>query len=425
LYDGELFLSLALQNQNLLFQLSMQELSRSAQSPVASAPMMTDEQLLAYYKETLNKESNYVRLARLYLDFCLDKGFGFDEMSWQLFCAGKSKSYHSTVRRFVKFCQKNNIFQVSKAPKHRHRAASNELVLKFLKHCEATMDGEKSPETYNIALTQYFKFLDKTHQVIGRSSVLAFMQDMQQKGLSAYTQNSYLSAIRQLVRFVISERQELQLGLTDAQLQGLREILLIRARRIPRGFTKDSLNEEQLEKLLKNVEDCNRLHFGGSLNEAELKRQTLHDRLMISLMAHCGLRTIEVCRLRKRDCDIEQGLLHVIGKGYKATVPVKCFMQTRELLRMWLPNVDNSLFNGIETRQVREVVNRHLQYCNFKTERMTAHSLRHTCAEILRSKGVSDRLIQRQLRHARADTTQLYTLRQEEKIYLERMPEMF
>lgn len=404
----------------------MQELiTAQHQSPAAAGPQMTDVQLLAYYKESLKNENNYVRLARLYLDFCLDKDFGLDEISWQLFCSGKSKSYQSTVRKFVKFCQKNNVNRVSRAPKHRHSKASNELVLKFLKHCEATMDGDKSPETYNIALTQYFKFLEKDQLIIGRSSVLSFMQEMQKKGLSAYTQNSYLSAIRQLVRFVISERQELQLGLTDAQLQGLREILLIRARRIPRGFTKDSLNEIQLNQLLESVDNANRLYFEGKLSEAELKKQNLHDRLMISLMAHCGLRTIEVCRLRKRDCDLEKGLLHVIGKGYKAAVAVKCFAQSRELLRMWLPYASDFVFGGIETRQVREVVNRHLSYCNFKSDRMTAHSLRHTCAEILRSKGVSDRLIQRQLRHARADTTQLYTLRQEEKIYLERMPEIF
>jgi integrase/recombinase XerC len=142
----------------------------------------------------------------------------------------------------------------------------------------------------------------------------------------------------------------------------------------------------------------------------------LRDRAMLELFYSSGLRLSELCALRWRDLDLNEGLVTVLGKGSKQrTVPVGS--HARKALDAWRDDsfggTDAPVFPGrggntITSRAV-QIRLRQLAQRQGLFKRVHPHLLRHSFAShVLESSG-DLRGVQELLGHADIATTQIYT----------------
>jgi integrase len=132
------------------------------------------------------------------------------------------------------------------------------------------------------------------------------------------------------------------------------------------------------------------------------RRLGRRDRALLLLAIHTGLRVSELVGLRRHDVTLEPAAyLSCLGKGRKQrSTPLKS--ETVAVLRAWLDESDGApddpLFPGpsgqLLTRDaIRRLVDRHTTAAatacpTLATNRVTPHTLRHTCAMQMLDSGV-------------------------------------
>jgi len=142
----------------------------------------------------------------------------------------------------------------------------------------------------------------------------------------------------------------------------------------------------------------------------------LRDRALLELFYSSGLRLSELCALRWRDLDLDDGLVTVLGKGSKQrAVPVGS--HARSALSAWKSELtaanDAPIFPGrggqpITSRAVQLRL-RLLAQQQGLFKRVHPHLLRHSFASHLLESSGDLRGVQELLRHADIATTQIYT----------------
>jgi integrase/recombinase XerC len=141
----------------------------------------------------------------------------------------------------------------------------------------------------------------------------------------------------------------------------------------------------------------------------------LRDRALLELFYSSGLRLSELCALRWRDLDLNDGLVTVLGKGRKQrSVPLGS--HARNALHEWRASTgatpDAPVFpgrNGPITPRAIQLRVRQLAQQQGLFKRVHPHLLRHSFAShILESSG-DLRGVQELLGHADIATTQIYT----------------
>jgi integrase/recombinase XerC len=141
----------------------------------------------------------------------------------------------------------------------------------------------------------------------------------------------------------------------------------------------------------------------------------LRDRALLELFYSSGLRLSELCALRWRDLDLDDGLVTVLGKGRKQrSVPLGS--HARDALQEWRRSTgaapDAPVFpgrNGPITPRAIQLRVRQLAQQQGLFKRVHPHLLRHSFAShILESSG-DLRGVQELLGHADIATTQIYT----------------
>jgi len=172
------------------------------------------------------------------------------------------------------------------------------------------------------------------------------------------------------------------------------------------------------------------------LSEKEFKAllkapNKLRDRLILCFLAH-GFRVSEVCgkyaiRVMDINFDSKPIIFMVHGKtrrrksrgreGKIRYVPLlsrwlKVFNRFESNLKRYIREnglkPEDSLFN-ISDRQVRNLIKKYARKAGIPNpNRVHPHMLRHTCATLLRRKGVPLRIIQKILGHASIKTTEIY-----------------
>lgn len=142
----------------------------------------------------------------------------------------------------------------------------------------------------------------------------------------------------------------------------------------------------------------------------------LRDRALLELFYSSGLRLSEVCGLRWRDLDFEQGLVSVLGKGSKQRI-VPVGSHARSALQEWQQASHGTsaqfVFPGRAGKQIssRAIQLRIKQLATRQGvyKRIHPHLLRHSFAShVLESSG-DLRGVQELLGHADISTTQIYT----------------
>lgn len=160
-----------------------------------------------------------------------------------------------------------------------------------------------------------------------------------------------------------------------------------------------------------------------ALLQAPDEREPLgvRDRTMLELMYASGLRVSELVALKLTELGLNEGVLHITGKGSKTRL-VPFGAQARAWLERYLREAraiilngqqDDALFvtarGGAMTRQMFWViVKKHAARAGI-TAPLSPHTLRHAFATHLLNHGADLRVVQLLLGHSDISTTQIYT----------------
>lgn len=277
------------------------------------------------------------------------------------------------------------------------KALTADLFSRFVSY----IDGkEKTVETYTKALRQLFNYfsLNGITQPT-REDVIAFREELKASGHKPTTVTNYINATRLFFQWTEQE------GLYPNIAQH------IKGAKLDREHKKDYLTSRQVKAVLETVE-----------------RDSLHglrDYAMLVLMVTGGLRTIEVSRANIGDLRTagDNTVLYVQGKGRdEKTEYIKVDGKVEEALRYYLkargetsPDAplfaslsNNSRGQRMTTRAISGVVKEHLREAGYNSDKLTAHSLRHTAVTLSLLAGKDITEVQQFARHANIATTMIY-----------------
>ena len=271
---------------------------------------------------------------------------------------------------------------------------SDVLVSRWLKFAGV---ADKSVATYSIAIRQLFKYFRDNEIVNPKREDLENWRDgLIDGGKSAATIQLYLTSAKIFFRWLSMEN--IYPNVADHLKNRVK---------ISGDHKKDALNAEQSAQLLKAI-------TGDSV-------KSKRDRAIVALLLTAGLRTIEICRADVGD--IRNGFLFVLGKGRsEKTESVKLAAPVQNLIADYLESrgkVDNTdpLFTStsnrcksarLDTQTVRKLVKTLLRGIGLDSDKLTAHSLRHTAALQMLLNGAKLEQVQQVLRHRSLNTTMIY-----------------
>jgi integrase/recombinase XerD len=260
------------------------------------------------------------------------------------------------------------------------------------------------------------------------------IEDMQLRGFSARTQECYVAAVRQLAKHY--HRRPDQLTEED-----LRQYFLYLAnkKKVARAtatialcgikfFYEQTLRQQWTTLRLVRPQREKKLPVVLAREEVRsilsLVRIPVYRACLTTIYA-CGLRLLEGAHLQVPDVDSARMLLHIHGKGKKdryVPLPEPTLQMLRSYWRthrsaVWMfpaptrHGLQHSLANngGPVTRSSLQSAFRRALLKSGIAKRAHVHTLRHSYATHLLEAGVNLRIIQDNLGHGSARTTQIYT----------------
>jgi site-specific recombinase XerD len=270
---------------------------------------------------------------------------------------------------------------------------------------------QASPHTissYRDTFRQFLKFTQArvqkppsrlTIEEIDAPLIVAFLDDLERRGLSIRSRNLRLSAFHSFFRYAAFE-----LPTHAAQIQ---RILAIPSKRFTRTLVQ-FLTRAEVEALLAAPDQ--RTWFGR------------RDHAFLLVAVQTGLRVSEMTGLTRADVALGTGAhVRVIGKGRKERC-TPLARPTRQVLHAWLHEprhgTGNILFpsttgSRLTIHGVQYLLNKHRQIASrtcpsLAHKRVTVHRLRHTAAMDLLQAGVDRSVIALWLGHESVETTQIY-----------------
>lgn len=186
----------------------------------------------------------------------------------------------------------------------------------------------------------------------------------------------------------------------------------IKGAKLDRGHKKDYLTSGQVKAVFQTADR----------DSTASKR----DYAILAIMVTAGLRCIEVARANIEDLRTagDSAALYIQGKGHEEkTDYVKLAPPVEKALRdyltdrgekdgkapLFVSDSNNSRGARITTRSVSRLVKSHMRAAGYDSDRLTAHSLRHTCATLNLLNGGTPEETQQLLRHSNINTTMIYS----------------
>ena len=270
-------------------------------------------------------------------------------------------------------------------------------------------------ESYGRDLRVFLDFVEgrgiRSFRQVTRGDVLAFLKELQGRGLSVRSVSRALISLRGLFRFLLLEGHLEEDPVEEMEVP-----------RPPRSLPH-VLSLQEVERILEAPDP------GTPLG--------VRDRAMLELLYATGMRVSELAGLVPEGVDIQVGFVRVKGKGDKERV-IPIGEVARERLDIYLREGRPRLLKGRESpylfvnRQGRglsrqgiwKLIKRYALQAGVLTP-ITPHTLRHSFATHLLERGADLRFVQVMLGHADIGTTQIYThLNQEylRKIYQQYHP---
>lgn len=146
--------------------------------------------------------------------------------------------------------------------------------------------------------------------------------------------------------------------------------------------------------------------------------EKLRDKVIIELLAYCGLRRFEVAKIKIEDINFTTNQIHIIGKGSIERTAIIFIDKLTEDLKLYITYVLDNKKQGflfpavsklnqedhIALERINSIVakagNRaHLINPTPNLKNINPHILRHSCARILKDKGFPMEVVQKVLGH--------------------------
>lgn len=273
---------------------------------------------------------------------------------------------------------------------------TEDLYHRFVSFLDAS---PKTIETYTRALRQFFAYLSsKGITQPTRDDVIAFREELKAEHKPTTVQN-YIVAVR--LFFQWTDQEGIYRNVADK----------IKGAKLNREHKKDYLTSRQIKAILRSVDRST--------------VQGLRDYAILSVMITGGLRTVEVSRADIEDMRAvgDAMALFIQGKGREEkTEYIKLQPPVEQAIREYLKargpaKLTDPLFSSnsnrgkgerLTTRSVSRIAKTRMQTAGYDSERLTAHSLRHTAVTLSLMGGQSLQEVQQFARHANITTTQIY-----------------
>lgn len=270
----------------------------------------------------------------------------------------------------------------------------------FLWHCqyERRLDM-KTLSAYRIDLNQFLQSLTRENKIINSLSkddvkkYLLSLSNYKQK-----TINRKLASLKAMLNYYECEEDSFINPIRKMQIKVKNPI------RLPIVMTLDEI-KKIFEVLYKKRIESNSMNL-------------LRDIAIVELLFASGMRVSELCSLRNRDVDINNGIIRIIGKGNKERIVQICHKETLTSLTSWnntksnlnsdTPFFTNRLKSGLSTQSVRRIIHNIVNDSGI-SKHITPHTFRHTFATLLLEEDVDIKYIQHLLGHSSIVTTQIYT----------------
>ena len=257
----------------------------------------------------------------------------------------------------------------------------------------------KSADTYKKATKQFMKYLAENGITEPTRDTVISWREYLRAEHKPTTIQLYLTAVK--LFFTWLEQEGLYKNIAN-KVKGVK---------IQKGHKKDSLTSNQSKEVLSDIDTTT----------AKGKR----DFAIVALLLTTGLRTIEIVRADVADLRTvgDSTVLFIQGKGRdEKSEYVKVAPQVEKALREYLKtrdglNDDEPLFTStsnenkgerLTTRTISKIAKTSLVNAGLNSDRLTAHSFRHTAGTLALMNGAELTQVQQLLRHTNINTTMIY-----------------
>lgn len=275
----------------------------------------------------------------------------------------------------------------------------NSLVSRFISFLDVK---PKSAKTYTTSLKQFERFLQRKGITSPqRSDVIEYREELKETHKSTTVQ-AYITAVK--LFFQWTETEAIYPDITR-HLKGAK---------ISKTHKKDALTVDQVQAMLQVVDRST--------------MQGARDYAILCLMITGGLRDIEINRANIEDLRTVglASVLYVQGKGQEEKAEyIKLSKETDQAIRDYLQLrnqkeqikkdqplftslSNNSILKRLSTRSISGIAKRYLRLIGLDSERLTAHSLRHTAVTLALIGGATLQEASQFARHSDISTTQIY-----------------
>lgn len=272
-----------------------------------------------------------------------------------------------------------------------------QLITDFVESRDIT---EESRKTMAIGINQFYIYLVKQGRPANKpneNDPIRWKKNLLLSSKSVWTINSYLHSLKSYFHWL--EENKIYSDIT----KGTKPL------KMPEGFSKEPLTIEELQAILKPVDNSQR---------------DKRNQLLIKILYSLGLRSIEVSRLNV--CDLtglpEHPALLIQGKGEVTKKPIAITLQlatdiSNFLKRSYQTDKNNPMFvsfhNSKEYRRMtpkeigRQITQR-MEAAGINRDKKSTHSLRHTAARDVLEATQDIYRTQLFMRHRNPQTTKIY-----------------
>lgn len=257
----------------------------------------------------------------------------------------------------------------------------------------------KTKETYKKALGYFIAWIEAEKlEQLSRLDILRYKEYMT-ANYKASTVNTYLAAVKKLFAYLEAEKisPNIAAGVKKAKISS--------------DFKKDALTPYQAKKILSGIDP----------ESLEQKRNLA----LINLLIRSGLRTIEAERANIEDIRQQAGqaLLYIQGKGRdekdafivltEATLePINDYLNARQerdpKAPLFASHSNRNNGGRLTTRSISRIVKEAMKDAGINSDRLTAHSLRHSAITFSLLGGATVQEAQALARHKNINTTLIY-----------------
>lgn len=256
---------------------------------------------------------------------------------------------------------------------------------------------DKSLETYTRSLKQFFNYITvKGITEPTRQDIVQYRETLKADKQPATVQ-LYMIAVKQFFKW--TDKAGIYPNVAD-NVKGVS---------VSKGMKKDYLTTGQVKDVLSRIDT----------ETVKGKR----DHAIIALMVTCGLRDIEVSRANVADLRTRQNstVLYIQGKGKDdresfVVVPDSLETVIRDYLKarggnskaLFTSNSNHGKGDRLTTRSISRIVKTAMINAGLDSDRLTAHSLRHTAVTQALIAGQTLQEVQQFARHSNINTTLIY-----------------